>query len=125
MISALIYDLLMSTNNYHIAIIGPAETVSGFRAMGVESFPAQTGAEALEQLRTIKQLTTSADSEKQYAVVCIIESLMTDVDQTEYAKVASGPLPAMVLLPGPEGSKGFALERLRGLAEKAVGSAII
>ena len=35
----------MSTNNneYKIAIIGPNDTVSGFRALGVDAFDAQTG----------------------------------------------------------------------------------
>jgi hypothetical protein len=50
---------------------------------------------------------------------------VTLVDQAEYAKVVEGVLPAVVLLPGPEGSSGFAIERLRRLAEQAVGSAII
>lgn len=116
----------MSTNNeYKIAIIGPIDTVSGFKALGVEAFDAQSTEEALTQLRKIKEQTLDPDSEVKYAVVCIIEDLVTMVDQSEYAKVVEGPLPAVVLLPGPEGSSGFAIERLRSLAEKAVGSAII
>lgn len=117
----------MSTTNseYKIAIVGPKDTVSGFKALGVDAFDAQTADEALEQLRTIKQQTLDPESDTKYAVVCIIEELVAIVDQTEYAKVVEGPLPAVVLLPGPEGSSGFALERLRRLAEQAVGSAII
>lgn len=115
----------MSTNNtYKIAIIGPNETVSGFKALGVESFPALTGEEALEQLRAIKKMA-DAEVPVVYAIVCIIEDLLVDIDQAEYAKVVSGALPAVVMLPGPEGSKGVAIARLRRLAEQAVGSAII
>lgn len=126
MIFALIYVLLMSTiNEYKIAIVGPADTVSGFRALGVETFSATNAEEAMDQLRHIKQQTLDLESKNKYAVVCIIEDLVTLVDQTEYAKVVEGALPAVVLLPGPEGSSGFALERLRRLAEQAVGSAII
>jgi V/A-type H+-transporting ATPase subunit F len=113
------------TNEYKIAIIGPLETVSGFKALGVDSFQAQTAEEALDQLKTIKEQTLNPTSETKYAVVCIIEEMMTLVDQNEYAKVVEGPLPAVVLLPGPSGSSGFAIERLRMLAEKAVGSSII
>ena len=116
---------MSTTNEYKIAIVGPLDTVSGFKALGVDSFQAQTAEEALEQLRVIKKQTLDPDSDTKYAVVCIIEDLVTLVDQKEYAKVVEGPLPAVVLLPGPEGSSGFAIERLRGLAEKAVGSAII
>jgi V/A-type H+-transporting ATPase subunit F len=117
----------MSTidHQYKIAIVGPENTVSGFRALGVESFPAHTAEEALQQLRHIKHQTIDPDSANKYAVVCVIEDLVLQVDQIEYAKIVDGPLPAVVLLPGVEGSKGFAIERLRRLAEQAVGSAII
>ena len=112
-------------NEYSIAIIGPSDMVSGFRALGVEAFDAQTGEAALEELRRLKKLTIDPASAKKYAVVCVIEDLLTDIDQAEYAKVVSGPLPAVIVLPGPEGSKGVAIARLRRLAEQAVGSAII
>lgn len=116
---------MSSTNEYKIAIIGPSDTVSGLKALGVEAFDAQTAEEALTQLKIIKQLTLDPESKEKYAVVCIIEDLITSVDQSEYAKVVAGPLPAVVLLPGPAGSQGFAIKRLRSLAEKAVGAAII
>lgn len=115
----------MSTNShYRIAIIGPEDTVSGFKALGVETLPAVSGAEALEQLRKIKH-SNETEGETNYAVVCVIEDLLVEVDQAEYAKLIEGALPAVVMLPGPEGSRGVAIERLRTLAEKAVGSAII
>lgn len=113
------------TNEYKIAIVGPTDTVSGFKALGVEAFAATNAEEALAQLKKIKQQTTDPQSTEKYAVVCIIEDLIVSVDQSEYAKVVEGPLPAVVILPGLSGSQGFAINRLRGLAEKAVGSAII
>ena len=115
----------MENQEYKIAIIGPSDTVSGFRALGVEAFDAQSGKSALDKLREIKAETIDLDSPIKYAVVCIIEDLLTDIDPAEYAKVVSGPLPAVIMLPGPKGSSGVAIERLRSLAEKAVGSAII
>lgn len=116
----------MSTNNeYKIAIIGPVDTVSGFKALGVKTFPAQNSEEALSELKNIKKKTTDPESDEKYAVVCIIENLISDIDQKEYAKIVEGPLPAVVILPGPEGAQGFAINRLRGLAEQAVGSSII
>ena len=116
----------MSPNNeYKIAIIGPKDTVSGLKALGVEAFEATTADEALEQLQHIKQMTNDVDAAVKYAIVCIIEDLVTSIDQNEYAKVVAGALPAVVLLPGPKGSQGFAIDRLRKLAEQAVGSAII
>jgi len=116
----------MSTNNhYHIAIVGPADTVSGFRALGVQSFPATSPTEALTELRKIKQINADETSPETYAVVCVIDDVLAGVDQNEYAKVIAGALPAVVVLPGPAGASGVAVERLRLLAQKAVGSAII
>lgn len=123
---ALMYELPMSTNNYYrIAIVGPTDMVSGFKALGVEVFAATTAQEALEQLRTIKKFSSDPLEKKLYAVICVIDDVLKGVDQAEYAKVVAGALPAVVLLPGPAGATGMAVERLRKLAEKAVGSSII
>jgi len=116
---------MSTTNEYKIAIIGPKDTVSGLKALGVEAFEATTAEQALEQLRDIKRQTNAGATGARFAIVCIIEDLVQSVDQDEYAKVVAGALPAVVLLPGPKGSQGFAVDRLRSLAEQAVGSAII
>lgn len=116
----------MSTNNdYKIAIIGPAETVSGFKALGAVAFDATNGEEVLVHLKQIKEQTINPETSEKYAIVCVIEDLMTNVDQAEYAKAVAGPLPAVVLLPGTGGSQGFAIGRLRQMAEQAVGASII
>jgi len=116
----------MSTaNHYHLAIIGPTDMVSGFQALGVEAHNATNSTEALEQLRNIKKITNDPADARTYAVVCVIDDVIRDVDQAEYAKVVEGALPAVVVLPGPNGSSGVAVERLRLLAQKAVGSSII
>jgi V/A-type H+-transporting ATPase subunit F len=113
------------TNQYHIAIVGPTDMVSGFKALGVEAFDATNSAQALEQLRAIKRVSNDPADQRTYAIVCVIDDVIADVDPAEYAKVIAGALPAVVVLPGPTGSSGVAIERLRRLAEKAVGSAII
>ena len=115
----------MSESKYRTAIIGPTDTVSGFKALGVEALPATSGAQVIEHLRMTKQHNEASAADAVYAIVMVIEDLLVDVDQAEYAKLVADALPAVVMLPGPEGSKGVALERLRSLAERAVGSAII
>ena len=52
-------------NHYAIAIVGPRDMVSGFKALGVESYDADNAAEALEQLRTIKRQNNDLAAEKQ------------------------------------------------------------
>lgn len=116
----------MSTNQtYKIAIIGPVDTVSGFAALGVEIFDARDAEAALKQLRFIKENKEDKAVGHHYAVVCIIENLLAEVDQAEFKKLTTGALPAVVLLPGPQGTSGLGVARLRQLAEQAVGSAII
>ena len=66
-------------NEYKIAIIGPSDTVSGFRALGVDAFGAQTGEGALEKLRELKKAMSESESATKYAVVCIIEDLLIEV----------------------------------------------
>ena len=112
-------------NTHKIAIIGPADTVSGLSALGVEHFAANDSAAALAQLQNIKNITVDDADSVVYAVVCIIEDLLSGMDQEEYARVTAGALPAVVMLPGPQGSLGYAEARLKKLAEQAVGSAII
>jgi len=117
----------MSTNanSYRIAIIGPASVVSGFKALGVEVFAATTPAEVLAQLTHLKQITLNPEEDTKYAVACIIDDVLRGVDEAEYTKVASGELPAVVVLPGPTGASDVALARLRRMSEKAIGQAII
>ena len=116
---------MSTTNHYRLAIVGPADMVSGFQALGVEVFDATNSTEALDQLRSIKKINHDTQGERTYAVVCVIDDVISDVDQAEYAKVIAGALPAVVVLPGPAGASGVAIERLRLLAQKAVGSSII
>jgi len=116
---------MSTTNHYRLAIVGPTDMVSGFQALGVEAYNATNAAEALEQLRTIKKIGNDLEDSRTYAVVCVIDDVLQDVDQAEYAKVVEGALPAVVVLPGPAGATGVAVERLRMLAQKAVGSSLI
>jgi len=114
-----------ATSAYKIAIIGPTDMVSGLKALGVEAFDATNSSEALEQLQKIKKISSDSDDARTYAVVCIIDDVIRGVDQADYAKAIAGALPAVVVLPGPAGASGVAIERLRLLAQKAVGSSII
>jgi V/A-type H+-transporting ATPase subunit F len=109
---------------YGIAIIGPKDVVSVFKATGADVFESGNGKEALEVLRQIKKDTQSTDDVKKFAVVLIIESLLQEISDDDYEKVSVGALPAIVAIPGLEGATGVSREKLRRLAERAIGSDI-
>lgn len=107
---------------YKTAIIGPKDVVSGFRALGLQVFPAQSGEELLQALRTI---TRTTDAGERFAVVLVTESLRADVADDEWHKVTAAVLPAVTVLPGLEGSRGEGVRALKRLAERAIGSDIL
>ena len=111
-------------DGYKVAIVGPKQVISGFKALGVTPFDATTSKEALEILETLKNNVEEQQGE-QFATVILIESLASGIPQDDMEKVMRGALPAIVLLPGVEGSTGAGVEKLKRLAEKAVGSDVL
>ncbi len=111
-------------SKYKIAVVGQRDMVSGLRAVGADIFPAQDAQTALEQMRHIKALSVDDTKPLVYAVVCVIEEVIDGVDPVLYDEVVAGSLPAFVIIPGPIGSSGQAEERIRRLAERAVGTAL-
>ena len=105
-------------NKYSVAVVGPMSIISGFKALGGRAFDAQSGAEALKVIAEIKQ---RADT----AVIILTEDIASDIPEDEYDKITSDPLPAVVVLPGVGGSTGRGSEKLKRLAERAIGSSII
>ena len=102
-----------------IAVIGGRDTVMGFKALGLDTFPAETPAEAGKLLR---QLTH--DSEAEYAIIYIEETFAQQL-HTEIAKFKDSPSPAIILIPGREGSIGLGLQALHDAVERAVGTNIL
>ena len=112
--------------SYNIAIIGPKAVISGFKALGVTPFDADNPEQALEILKTIKSdLEKTNDAIQKFATVILIESIAHGIAHEDMEKVSRGALPAVVILPGLEGSRGTGVAKLKDLAEKAVGSDIL
>lgn len=114
----------MEKQEYKTAIIGPSNVISGFKALGVIPFNAEDGETAVEILKKIKK-DLQVETEAKFAVVIIIESLANKIPKDEFEKVSRGALPAIVVLPGLEGSQGTGVAKLKQLAERAVGSDIL
>ena len=99
-------------NQYKIAIVGSRETILGFKALGVEPVYANESAEALEELFALKgeRVESGGESRNKYAIVFVMEDLMTDITPDDYKKLTSDPLPAFIPLPSNLGSTGYGLK---------------
>lgn len=101
-----------------IAVIGGRDTVMGFRALGLETYPAADAAEAGHILR---RLTRENDD---YAIIYIEENLAAELAH-EIDKFKDRPTPAIILIPGREGSMGLGQSALKAAVERAVGTNIL
>lgn len=102
---------------HKIAVLGSRETVMGFKALGLEVFPAEDAEEAKKTFRT---LTHPGEN---YAIIYIEESFAQALEH-EIARVKDLPTPAVIPIPGRNGSLGFGQKALADAVERAVGSAI-
>ena len=101
-----------------IAVIGGRDTVMGFKALGLETFPAADSAQALKALRKLTKDTND------YAIIYIEETLAVNI-QSEIDKFKDSPTPAIILIPGREGSIGIGQSALKAAVERAVGTNIL
>ena len=101
-----------------IAVIGGAETVIGFKALGLEVCPVANAEEGREALRHLTR-----DSED-YAIIYLEENLAVEL-QREVDRYKDAPKPAIILIPGREGSLGLGQSALKAAVERAVGSDIL
>ncbi len=99
-------------------VIGGRETVMGFKALGLDVFPV---ANVDEARRTLRRLTRG---EEEYAILYIEENLAAELS-SEIAKFNDVPTPAIILIPGRDGSLGLGQSALKAAVERAVGSDIL
>ncbi|MCQ2506070.1 MAG: V-type ATP synthase subunit F [Lachnospiraceae bacterium] len=101
---------------YKIAVLGDRDSIYGFAALGLETFPVLSDEEAVETLKKI--------AEDGYAVIYITENLLSALDK-EVEKYREQILPAIIPIPGVSGNTGAGIANVKKLVEQAVGSDII
>ena len=105
---------------YKIAVIGRPETVVGFKALGLDTFPVHEAAQA----KTVFKQITQPDQADEYAIIYLeerlAESLSGDIDRFK-----DSPSPAVILIPGVDGSMGLGQAALQAAVERAVGANIL
>lgn len=105
---------------YKIAVMGSPDTVMGFKALGLDTVPVRTGEEARKAL---KELTRPKGSDE-YAIIYVEENLALELEE-DIAKFKDSPRPAIILIPGKEGSLGLGQSALQAAVERAVGANIL
>ena len=91
----------------------------GFKALGLDTFAAESPAEAGKLLRRLTR-----ESEDEYAIIYIEETFAVQI-QAEIDKFKDSPTPAIIVIPGREGSIGYGQEALKSAVERAVGTNIL
>ena len=90
----------------------------GFKALGLEAVAVENAQEGLAALR---KLTRESDD---YAIIYIEENLAAELEH-EIARYKDSPTPAIILIPGRDGSLGLGQTALQEAVERAVGSDIL
>lgn len=101
---------------YKIAVLGDRDSIYGFAALGLETFPVSDTDTAA---KTLKRL-----AEGQYAVIYVTEALEAVLEK-EIDQYRSSTIPAIIPIPGVSGNTGMGMRNVRKSVERAVGSDII
>lgn len=101
---------------YQIAVIGDKASVLGFKALGLSVFPADTVDEAKAILHRL--------AKEDYAVVYLTETYGAGM-AAELARYKDELKPAVILIPGREGSLGVGRANISKAIERAVGADIL
>jgi V/A-type H+-transporting ATPase subunit F len=105
---------------FKIAVMGGPDTVMGFKALGLDTFPVRGEAEA----RSTLKLLTRPDQQDEYAIIYIEENLAQPLE-ADIARFKDSPRPAIILIPGKDGSLGLGQSALQAAVERAVGANIL
>ncbi|MBQ3077290.1 MAG: V-type ATP synthase subunit F [Clostridia bacterium] len=101
---------------YKIGVIGDRDSVQGFTALGLTTFAVSDADEAKDILRSPEAA--------EYAVLFITEQLAAECEHA-IALHRYNRTPAVILIPGKDGSLGIGLSNVGKRVEKAVGSNIL
>ena len=97
-------------------MIGGRDSVLGFRALGLETCIAENGEQAKAAIHRM--------AKENYAIIYLTEHLAAQIP-AEIERRREDLSPAIILIPGREGSLGIGMAGVRTATEKAVGADIL
>ena len=95
---------------YKIAVVGDRDSVLGFKALGLEVCPAQSADEAREIIHRL--------AKENCAILYLTEQLAVQL-QSELQRYKDALTPAIILIPGKEGSLGIGMANVKTAVERA------
>ena len=101
---------------YKIAVLGDRDSTLGFKALGLEGRPVSTPEEGREALHRM--------AKENFAVIYVTEQLASQLS-ADIAHYKDALTPAIILIPGKEGSLGIGMANVTTAVERAVGADIL
>jgi len=101
---------------YKIGVLGDRDSVLGFKALGIEVFPADDANQARPILRKL--------AKENYAVIYITENLANTMHD-DIDSYKDSPIPAVIVIPGKDGLMGLGMSSLKSAVMRAVGADIL
>ena len=101
---------------YKIAVVGDKDSVLGFKALGLEVHPVEHVDQARKAVHTL--------AKENCAIIYLTEQLAAQM-QPEIARYKDALTPAIILIPGREGSLGIGKTNIQRAIERAVGADIL
>jgi V/A-type H+-transporting ATPase subunit F len=101
---------------YKIGIIGDKDSVLGFKAVGLSVFPVAQPSEAEKILRKL--------AGEQFAVIYITEQVARDITPV-IGEYSDRMFPAIIPIPGNQGTLGIGMKGVKKSVERAVGADIL
>jgi V/A-type H+-transporting ATPase subunit F len=98
-----------------IAVVGDWNSILGFRALGLETVPVKDVQEAKEAVRRL--------AKEDCAVIYLTEQLAKDMTDT-LRRYKDALRPAIILIPGREGSLGIGKSNIESAIKRAIGTDI-
>ena len=101
---------------YKIAVIGDRDSVMGFKVLGLDVFPVTDPEEGRKTLHRLAR--------EPYAIIYITEQLASRINE-EISRYKDQLTPAVILIPGKEGSLGIGMSKVSESVERAIGANIL
>jgi len=100
---------------YKIGIIGDSASVLGFMAVGFTVVPVDSQEQAVKAIARLAEDHAIIYITEEYAIMC----------EETVAKYRSLPMPAIITVPGKNGSIGYGMSGIKQSVERAIGADIL